>query len=256
MIYGIGGCRGNKEEVYQTAWDEGIRIFDSGYGYSGPLVNDRFLGDFLKDKKDYKIINKLPLFDKVYPVDIYTCSDAELEKSIRFIFNMQLAATRQEYFEYYLYHAIFDMQFSKGYSIRKDLDLYKRIQPILEKLKQEGKINHIGFSAHCSLTKLKLFVETMKKINADIDTAMISYNPLNKDGIEKSTDKVWAAPGHKGLEYLKSNGFTIINMRPTEEGKINAKDAYELIINEPLIDIALVGTSNKQHLLEDIGEIK
>ena len=31
MIYGIGGCRGNKEEVYQTAWDKGIRIFDSGY---------------------------------------------------------------------------------------------------------------------------------------------------------------------------------------------------------------------------------
>lgn len=256
MVYGIGGCRGNKEEVYQTAWDKGIRIFDSGYGYSGILVNDRFLGDFLKDKKDYKIINKLPLSSKVYPVDIYTCSDAELEKSIRFVFNTQLAATGQKYFEFYLYHAIFDMQYSKGYSIRKDLDLYKRIQPILEKLKQEGKINHIGFSAHCSLTKLKLFVETMKKMNADIDTAMISYNPINKDGIEKSTNKVWAAPGKKGLFYLKENHFYVINMRPTEEGKCDAKEAFELIRKEPLIDITLVGTSNKQHLLEDIGEIK
>lgn len=254
MIYGIGGCEGNKEEIFQTAWDKGIRIFDSGYGYSGILVNDRFLGDFLKDKKDYVIINKLPLFSKAYPIDIYTCSDTELEKAIRFIFNMQLAATGQHHFEYYLYHAIFDMQHRKGYCLRKDLDLYKRIQPILEKLKKEGKINHIGFSAHCDLSKLKLFIETMKKINADIDTTMVSYNPLNKDGISNLKNGIWDAPGHKGLEYLKSNNFTIINMRPTEEGKCNAKEAFELIRKEQLIDITLVGTSNKQHLLENIGE--
>lgn len=256
MIYGMGGCRDNKEEVYQAAWDNGIRVFDSGIGYSGTLVNDRFLGQFLEDKKDYRIINKLPLFAKVYKDDPYTESDEKLEKEIRLILNMQLAATRQDHFYCYMYHAIFDRQYTPDYSIRNDLELYKRVQPILEKLKQEGKFEHIGFSAHCSLTKLKLFIETMKKMNADIDTAMISYNPLNKDGVERWTNGVWAAPGHKGLEYLKRNNFYIINMRPTEEGRIDAKEAYELIRKEPLIDMTLVGTSNVKHLLEDIGEGK
>lgn len=254
MIYGMGGCHSNKEEVYQAAWDKGIRIFDSGYGYSGTLVNDMFLGKFLRDKEGYTIINKLPLFAKVYPVDIYVCSDKELEKAIRFVFGMQLGATGQDHFEYYLYHALFDMQHTKGYSMRKDLDLYKRIQPILEKLKAEGKINHIGFSAHCDLSKLKIFVETMKKMNADLDTAMVSYNPLNKDGISNVKDGIWDAPGKKGLQYLKDNGFVIMNMRPTEEGRCNAKEAFALIREEPLIDITLVGTSNVKHLLENIGE--
>ena len=254
MVYGMGGCRNNKEEVYQAAWDNGIRVFDSGYGYSGILANDRFLYQFLKDKKDYKIINKLPLFKSCYPVDIYTCSDEELEKQIRFVLNMQLSASGQDHFFAYLYHAIFDMQWSKGYSIRKDLELYKRIQPILEKLKKEGLFEHIGFSAHCSLSKLKLFVETMRKINADMDIAMISYNPLNKDGLEKTKNGVWAAPGYKGLKYLKDNGFYIVDMRPTEEGQCNAKEAFELIRKEPLIDMTLIGTSKVEHLLEDIGE--
>lgn len=254
MIYGIGGCHPNKEEVYKTAWDKGIRIFDTGWGYGGTLVNDMFLGQFLKDKKGYQIINKLPLFAKVYPYDIYSCSDVELEKAIRFVLGMQLAATGQDHFYAYLYHAIFDMQHSKGYSIRKDLDLYKRIQPILEKLKKEGKFEHIGFSAHCDLSKLKLFVETMKKMNADMDIAMISYNTLNKDGISNLKNGIWDAPGKKGLEYLKSNHFTTICMRPTEEGRCDAKESYALIRNEPLIDIVLIGTRNKEHLLENKGE--
>lgn len=255
MEIGLGGCHSNKEEVFEAAWEKGIRIFDDGWGYSGKLENTKFLGQFLQNKKDYKVIEKLPLMESLhlYNIDLYNCSDEDLDKEIRRVFQIQLDTMNQIYFEYYLIHAVFDNQFKKEFSFVKESDLYVRVWKILNNLKEEHKIGHIGFSAHIPFGLLYRFIMKMEKYNCKMDVAEISYNLKNENGVTNSKD-VWPASGIDGVEFLKNKGYTLINMMVTERNTIPAKEAYEFAKKAPF-DIILTGTSNKKHLLNNIGVI-
>ena len=281
MKIGMGGCEPNKEEVFQHAWDRGVRVFDSGRGYSGPRVNDLFLGEFLKDKKDFQIINKLPLFDKLYIENFgksrFEMTDDELEFSIRKILESQLQDCGVEKFDTYMYHAVYDEKFMPIFDLIKWTTEYKRIGKILAKLKSEGLIDKIGFSAHINYQLLYYFVEEMEKAfgNNFLEVAEISYNILNNNGVDQqhlpwiarqNAIMVWDAPGLEGLKYLKSKGMYIIDMMPTESGRIsqvsNAPDwydwAYRFIRETKEIDMVLAGTSSVKHLdqMMDIFENK
>lgn len=256
MEIGLGGCQSNKEEIFPLAWEKGIRIFDDGWRYNGTLNNTQFLGEFLKDKDNYKIIEKIPLLHNlnIYNVDLYTCSDEELESEVRRIFQIQLDTMKQTYFEYYLFHAIFDNCSRKDFSFVKETELYIRVWKVLNKLKEEGKIGHIGFSAHISFELLYRFIMKMEKYNCKMDTAMVSYNIKNKDGVKVPNKDCWSSPGIDGINFLKNRGYTLINMMITERNTIPANEAYEFAGKAPF-DIILTGTSNKKHLLNNIGVI-
>ena len=189
-IIGLGGCEGNKEEVFQYAWDRGIRFFDSGFGYSGIGVNDKFLGDFLKDKKreEYQICNKLPLFDGLYQEEFkksrFEMNDEELEFAIRKTLEIQLKRCGVEYFDIYMYHAIYDEQHQQDFDLERWTFEYKRIGKVLAKLKTEGLIKEIGFSSHVSFEKLYYFITEMENAFGKdfMKYAEVSYNILNDTG--------------------------------------------------------------------------
>ncbi len=263
---GMGGCEGNA--CFQYAWDNNIRFFDSGWGYHGG-ENDSYLKEFLKDKTDYVICQKLPLFDGLYQEKFgkssYRMTDEELDKAIRKIFDEQCERCGVEYFDIYMLHAIFDMQHSPSYDIYSDIDLYKRIVAILLKLKEENKIGHIGFSAHITFERLCLFLNEVDPENKIFDVAEVSYNVLNNNGasVEKPTPfvamhnvMVWDAIGERGIKYLKDKGYFIIDMMATESGRLlqisTAPDFIRwnlsFINDNKNIDLILAGTQNPKHL--------
>ena len=263
---GMGGCEG--KECFQYAWDNNIRFFDTGWGYHGG-ENDSYLKDFLKDKTDYVICQKLPLFDGLYQErygkSSYRMTDEELEKAIRDIFSEQCKRCGVEYFDIYMLHAIFDMQHSSKYNIYDDIDLYKRISSILLKMKAEGKIGHIGFSAHITFERLCLFLNEVDPDNKIFDVAEVSYNALNNIGasVERPSPfvamhnvMVWDAIGERGIRYLKEKGYFIIDMMPTESGRLlqvsTAPDFIRwnlsLISMNKDIDLILAGTKNPKHM--------
>lgn len=263
---GIGGCEGNG--CFQYAWDHNIRFFDTGWGYHGGK-NDNYLRDFLKDKTDYVICQKLPLFDGLYKEKFgrssYDMTDEELEKAVRSIFKEQCERCGVEFFHIYMLHAIFDMQHSGTYNIYDDIDLYKRMVKILIKLKEEGKVQHLGFSAHITFERLCLFLNEVDPENKIFDVAEVSYNVLNNIGssVEKPTPfvsmhkvMVWDAIGERGIKYLKDKGYFIIDMMPTESGRLlqisTAPDFLRwnlsFINDNKNIDLILAGTSKPAHL--------
>ena len=94
-----------------------------------------------------------------------------------------------------------------------------------------------------------------------MDVAEVSYNVLNSSGSKHTlfTDvyhiSVWDAAGDKGLKYLKDKSYFIIDMMPTESGRLFEVDTsdnwrdwnFRFIRENKNIDIVLAGTSNVKH---------
>lgn len=278
---GVGGCHQNKEEVFKYAWDNGCSLFDDGWGYSGTLVNTSFLGEFLKDKNhdDYIIVEKLPLFDKLYfeefGVHIYEADDKKLEEMVDYIFNFQLKKLGVDYIDCYLLHALDDTQYSDNNYLTEDL--YIRIYKILEKYKKSGQIKHLGFSAHIGFYRMFYLVNRFKEELGDlVDVAEVAYNILNDKGHTQKDPcyftrqygvMVWDAIGEKGIKYLKEQGYFIYGMMPHESGRIGQISTSEdwfrwadrFVLNNKNIDVVLEGTSYIPHfqmMLEEAGIIK
>ena len=269
---GVGGCFATNE-VLDYADSHNIKLIDLGWGYQGPNKFEKQFGEWFKDKKreDYFIVDKLPLFNGLYTdtyhKSLYLMSDADLEECITDVLNKQLEYTNAKYFDAYLLHAIFDMQHSQNYDIDADINLYKRLTPILLKLKEKGLIKKIGFSAHVTYERLLMFLNEVDPENKVFEVAEVSFNSLNDKGANSEKPSafiqmhgltVWDAIGEKGIHYLKEKGYTIIDMMPHESGRMlqltTAPDWYRwndtLICNNKDIDYVLVGTTNPAHIDE------
>ena len=278
---GMGMCFCTPE-VMDYAYSKNIRLIDLGFGYQGANVAEKQVGEWLegKDRSEFYIVDKLPLFEGLYVKkfgeSIYNMTDERLEECVRAVLNEQLEYTKAQYFDAYLLHAVFDLQHSKDYDITLDLDLYKRLVPILLKLKEEGLIKAIGFSAHITYERLCLFLSEVDPENKVFTVAEVSYNVLNDKGasIEKPSAfvrmhglTVWDAIGEKGIHHLKEKGYTIIDMMPHESGRMNelctAPDFYKwndtFINKNPDLDYILLGTTNIENvdkMLIAAGEMK
>lgn len=278
---GVGGCQQNKEEVFKYAYDNGVRLLDDGWGYTGTLVNTSFIGKFIKDKNrdDFVIIEKLPLFKKMYVEEfgksLFEMSVEEMRPVIDKIITTQLQHTGAGYFDGYLLHAIYDDQYTQEPEM-EDIEAYKRIIQVLLEYKEKGIIKHIGFSAHVGFLKLYHFCEEINKaFPKALEIAEVSYNILNDKGhtqkdpcfYAKQGIMVWDAIGDEGIKYLKDNGYFVIDMMPHESGRIGqvstAEDwfrwADRFALNNKNIDVVLEGTSYVPHfqmMLEEAGILK
>ena len=279
---GCGGCGANIE-VLEYAYSKGVTTMDSGWGYQNEHGFDRILGGFLEKHKDerekFQIINKLPLFDELYKKrfgwSLGDASDEQLEYGIRDILKEQLEICHTTYFDRYLMHALDDDRHSDNRVL--DLDLYKRIIKILIKIKKEGLIKHIGFSAHINFERLYFLVSEFKKEFGDeVDTAEVAYNVLNNTGVDEFHPSrfaqmhgimVWDSVGEKGIQFLKDNGYYLICMMPLESGRVTQitsapdwiKWCLRFVMDNKNFDIYLSGTSYTKHLdgfLIAAGEMK
>jgi predicted aldo/keto reductase-like oxidoreductase len=144
----------------------------------------------------------------------------------------------------------------------KETERDKRIGKILAKLKTEGLIKKIGFSAHLKYELLYYWVEEMEKAFGPefLQVAMVSFNILNdkKDNwLAKFYNiTVWDAAGKEGIDYLKSKNMTLIDMMPTESGRIGQVSmnqdwfnwAHRYIRDYSSMDYVLLGSHYIKHL--------
>ena len=275
---GIGGCEASLD-MLNYAYEKGIRVIDSGRGYQSNgtkvPVFDKILGQFMEnhkeDREEFFIINKLPLFDEHYKEkfgwSLYNCTDEQLEFGIREVIKDQMKDNNVEYYDAYLLHALYDMQYSSNWvGLEEETELYKRIFKVLLKLKEEGKIKHLGFSAHITFERLHYFVSEIEATFGNImDVAEVSFNIFNDKGFSQSNPsmfskmhgiRVWDAIGEKGIHWLKERGYTIVNCRGHEGGQIKAINESDdwfrwcnkFIYDNKDIDIVLAGTNYKKHL--------
>ena len=112
--------------------ENGFNYFDTAHGYingkSETGIRDCLAARY--NREDFFLANKLS----------YWCF--EKEEDIVPLFENQLAQCGVDYFDFYLFHCIN----KEGYSKHKECNSFE----IVKKLKEQGKVKHIGMSFHDS----------------------------------------------------------------------------------------------------------
>jgi len=144
--------------------DNGFNYFDTAHGYIGGL-SEKAIGDCLSpryDRSTYELTDKLTedYFSK--------------EEDIIPLFNKQLETCGVEYFDYYLMHA----QNRNNYKKFMKCNAYE----VGKKLKEEGKIKHLGISFHDTADILDMILSEHPEI--EIVQIQLNYVDFESAGVQ------------------------------------------------------------------------
>lgn len=130
------------EKMVAYAMEHGINYYDTAWGYHGgqsELVMGKLLSKYPRDS--FYLATKFPGYD--------LSNMGKVEE----IFEEQLKKCRVDYFDFYLFHNVCEM------NIDAYLDRSFGIYDYLVKQKENGRIRHLGFSAHGSCQVMRRFLE-------------------------------------------------------------------------------------------------
>ena len=172
------------------AMDHGVNYYDTAWGYhSGrsETVMGKLLAEYPREK--FYLATKFPGYDL-----------SNMPK-VEEIFEDQLKKCRVDYFDFYLFHNVCEM------NIDAYLDPRYGILDYLLKQKERGRIRHLGFSAHGGLPVIRRFLEAC---GSHMEFGQLQLNWLD-----------WTFQGAKEkVELLARYGIPVWVMEPLRGGKL------------------------------------
>lgn len=228
-------------EMVDFAMKNGINYYDTAWGYHGgksELVMGRILKNYPRDK--FYLASKFPGYDL-----------SNMPK-VREIFEKQLEKCQVDHFDFYLFHNVCEM------NIDAYLDPKYGIYDYLIEQKKNGRIRHLGFSAHGSYNIMKRFLDAYGK---DMEFCQIQLNWLDwtfQNAKEKAmligeyNIPVWVMEPVRGgkLADIPNKYTARLNaMRPDETVPAWA---FRFIQSVPNIGVTLSGMSNMEQLKANI----
>lgn len=178
------------------AMEQGINYYDTAWGYhngQSELVMGRVLGAY--PRESFYLADKFPGYDL-----------SNMPK-VEEIFNQQLEKCQVEYFDFYLFHNVCEL------NIDAYLDPKYGILDYLLKQKEAGRIRHLGFSAHGRLDVIKRFLAVYGR---SMEFCQLQVNYVDWD-FQDAKDKV---------ALLNAWGIPVWVMEPMRGGRL-AKLAEE-----------------------------
>ena len=251
---GLGGMRlpvidGNDAQIDEAAaekmvayaMEQGINYYDTAWGYhdgNSEPVFGKLLSKYPRDS--YYLATKFPGYDL-----------SNMDK-VEAIFEEQLNKCRTEYFDFYLFHNVCEM------NIDAYMDEKYGIFTYLSKQRETGRIKHLGFSAHGSYEVMKRFLDAYGK---NMEFCQIQLNWLD-----------WEFQDAKAkLELLKEYGIAVWVMEPLRGGRLAALSeehtaklkalrpeegipawAFRFLQTLPEVVVVLSGMSDLEQLKENV----
>ena len=173
-------------QIVRHAIDNGVNFLDTAYFYHDG-ESEILLSKILKDgyREKVKISDKLPLWL------------VNEEKDLDRIFFNQINKLQVKKIDFYLLHALKD-------GCIKQIQKYDVIN-WLEKKRESGYIDYIGFSFHDNLNCFKKIVDFY-----NWDFCFVQFNIIDK----------YNQPGITGIKYAYQKGMGIIIMEPLRGGQL------------------------------------
>lgn len=229
------------KEMVAYAMEKGINYYDTAWGYHGgnsELVMGRLLKEY--PRESFYLASKFPGYDL-----------SNMPK-VKEIFEEQLKKCQVDYFDFYLFHNVCEM------NIDEYLNEEHGIYEYLMEQKKNGRIKHLGFSAHGSYDVMKRFLEAY---GDSMEFGQIQLNYLD-----------WTFQDAKAkVELLKEYNIPVWVMEPVRGGMLaNQKEeiaaelkklrpeesivawAFRFLQTIPEVVVTLSGMSNFEQLKENI----
>lgn len=178
------------EKMIACAMENGINYYDTAWGYhdgNSELVMGKILHKY--SRENFYLATKFPGYDL-----------SNMDK-VEEIFEKQLEKCQVEYFDFYLFHNVCEM------NIDAYLDKKYGIFEYLIKQKENGRIRHLGFSAHGSYDIIKRFLEAYGDY---MEFCQLQINWLD-----------WSFQNAKAkVELLKEHQIPVWVMEPLRGGRL------------------------------------
>jgi len=225
--------------------EAGINYYDTAYGYHGGQ-SELVVGELLKayPRDSFYLASKFPGYD---PSNWAKVSE---------IFEEQLQKCQVEYFDFYLFHNVCEM------NVDAYLDSKYGIYDYLMEQKKNGRIKHLGFSAHGDIACMTKFLESYGKDMefCQIELNYFDYKFQDAKGKVELLDKwnipVWVMEPVRGgqLTTLSDDaGSKLKAARPDEEV---VAWSFRFLQSIPSVTVTLSGMSNMEQLQANIGTYK
>lgn len=228
-------------EMFDYAVKNGVNYFDTAWGYHDG-ASETAVGEILSayPRGSYYLATKFPGYDL-----------SNMDK-VEEIFEAQLKKCRTDYFDFYLFHNVCEK------NIGAYLDESHGIFAYLKKQKENGRIRHLGFSAHGSYNVIERFLE---KYGKDMEFCQLQINYLDwsfqdaKEKVElirKHGIPVWV------MEPLR--GGRLAKLSPEEEAKLKEMRsdenipawAFRFLLGIPGVKVILSGMSDMAQVRDNI----
>lgn len=228
-------------DMVQYAMDHGVNYYDTAWGYhngTSELVMGRVLSKY--PRESFYLADKFPGYDL-----------SNMDK-VEEIFEEQLKKCQTEYFDFYLFHNVCEM------NIDAYLDESHGIHKYLMEQKKNGRIRHLGFSAHGGEDVLKRFLDAYGE---HMEFCQLQLNYLD-----------WTFQnGKEKVELMKEHQIPVWVMEPVRGGKLASLPekyaeqlkalrpeestvawAFRFLQSVPEVKVVLSGMSDMEQMKENI----
>lgn len=192
-------------DMVSYAFENGINYFDTAWGYhdgTSETVMGKILSQYPRDS--FYLATKFPGYD---PTNFGKHEE---------IFTKQLEKCQVDYFDFYLMHNVCELNIAQYLDNDKfgTLDYFKR-------MREEGKIKHLGFSVHGNFNTFKSFMDAYGQ---DMEFCQIQLNYMD-----------WEFQDAKAkVEYCRERGLAILVMEPLRGGNLITLTNEEMATLEAL----------------------
>lgn len=229
-------------QMVEYAIAHGVNYFDTAYPYHGG-ESERIIGRVLKKypREQFFLATKYP--------------GHQISKSYNpaAIFEEQLKKCGVEYFDFYLLHNVYEN------SIQTYTDPRWGIVEYFLEQKRLGRIRHLGFSSHGSVSNLKEFLD---QYGDAMEFCQIQLNYLDwtlqnaKEKYELLTERnipVWVMEPVRGGRLAKLDAEDEAKMKAARPEETIPAWAFWFLQGLPNVQMVLSGMSNMEQMKENIA---
>ncbi len=229
-------------EMVAYAMGKGINYYDTAWGYHNGN-SETVMGEVLSayPRTSFYLASKFPGY-----------ALANMDK-VESIFEEQLKKCRVDYFDFYLFHNVCEM------NIDAYLDPQYGIYDYLMAQKKSGRIRHLGFSIHGNLETMKRFLEAY---GGEMEFCQLQINWLDWN-FQNAKEKV-ALVASYGIPVgvmEPVRGGSLASLAPEHEATLKAlrpdtkvvEWAFRFLQSVPEVTMTLSGMSNFEQLKENIA---
>ena len=229
------------KEMIAYCMKAGINYYDTAYGYHGGQ-SELVVGELLKkyDRNSFYLASKFPGYDL-----------SNMPK-IKEIFEEQLKKCQVEYFDFYLFHNVCEM----------NIDAYLNpkycIYDYLIEQKRIGRIKHLCFSTNgdneCMTRFLNAYGKDMEFCQIEIN--YFDYKFQNAKGKVELLDQwnipVWVMEPVRGGQLASLSQEATSKLKTARPDESVVSWAFRFLQSFPSIKMTLSGMSNMNQLKENI----
>lgn len=229
-------------EMVKYAFTHGVNYYDTAWGYhngNSELVMGKILSEYPRDT--FYLATKFPGYDL-----------SNMPK-VKEIFEKQLKKLRVDYFDFYLFHNVCEM----------NIDAYLNpkfgIYDYLIEQKKNGRIKHLGFSAHGSVEVMKRFLDAYGK---DMEFCQIQLNWLDwkfQDAkakvalLNEHHIPIWVMEPLRGGKLTQLSQEVVSQLHELRPDETIPAWSFRFLQSIPGVTMILSGMSNAEQMKQNIA---